>query len=167
MDGTARRGSPTTVEPHGSAVSPITRSRNYGFTFAGGGWGREIARKTDAEVFSSVLGSSARSTATPSPVAHGITRWGFDPLALGSHSYVAVGSSHDDHDAMAGPVDGVPHFAGEATWGREPATVHGALHSGRQSTVSRRGAAPLPGPPPPRGRPVPCPRRTGRAGARC
>ncbi|MFI1092329.1 flavin monoamine oxidase family protein [Streptomyces sp. NPDC020917] len=104
-------------------------------TFAGGAWGREIEQKTDEEVVSSVLHSLRKiyGDLVPRPVAHWITRWGIDPLALGSYSYVAVGSSHADHDAMAGPVDGVLHFAGEATWGREPSTVHGALHSGHRA----------------------------------
>lgn len=104
-------------------------------TFAGGAWGREIEQKTDEEVVSSVLHSLRRiyGDSVPRPMAHWITRWGIDPLALGSYSYVAVGSSHADHDAMAGPVDGVLHFAGEATWGREPSTVHGALHSGHRA----------------------------------
>ncbi|MFB7753037.1 flavin monoamine oxidase family protein [Streptomyces sp. NPDC056121] len=104
-------------------------------TFAGGAWGREIEQKADDEVVSSVLSSLRKiyGDAVPEPVAHWITRWGSDPLALGSYSYVAVGASHHDHDAMAEPVDGVLHFAGEATWGRDPATVHGALCSGHRA----------------------------------
>ncbi len=104
-------------------------------TFAGGTWGREIEAMTDAEVVSSVLGSLRKiyGPSVPDPVGHWITRWGSDPLAQGSYSYVAVGSSHDDHDALAGPVDGVLHFAGEATYGHEPATVHGALLSGHRA----------------------------------
>ncbi|MFD4652424.1 flavin monoamine oxidase family protein [Streptomyces sp. NPDC058441] len=114
-----------------SAVS----SKPMLLTFAGGAWGREIEQKTDEEVVSSVLRSLREiyGDSVPEPVAHWITRWGVDPLALGSYSYVAVGSSHDDHDAMAGPIDGVLHFAGEATCGREPATVHGALQSGHRA----------------------------------
>ncbi|MCQ4208347.1 FAD-dependent oxidoreductase [Streptomyces longispororuber] len=104
-------------------------------TFAGGNWGREIEGMTDAEVVASVLGSLRKiyGATVPDPVGHWLTRWGSDPLAGGSYSYVAVGSSHDDHDAMAGPVDGVLHFAGEATYGHEPATVHGALLSGHRA----------------------------------
>lgn len=104
-------------------------------TFAGGDWGREIEQKTDDEVVSSVLRSlrTVYGESVPDPVAHWITRWGGDPLALGSYSYIAVGSAYADHDAMAGPVDDVLHFAGEATWGRDPATVHGALLSGHRA----------------------------------
>ncbi|WP_338693479.1 NAD(P)/FAD-dependent oxidoreductase [Streptomyces sp. Q6] len=111
-------------------------------TFAGGAWGREIERRTDDEVVASVLDSlrALYGAGVPDPVAHWITRWGSDPLALGSYSYVAVGSSHDDHDALAGPVDGVLHFAGEATYGHEPATVHGALLSGHRAAERILGA---------------------------
>ncbi|WTU55780.1 FAD-dependent oxidoreductase [Streptomyces sp. NBC_00056] len=114
-------------------------------TFAGGAWGREIEQKTDEEVVASVLSSLRKiyGGSAPDPVAHWITRWGTDPFALGSYSYVAVGSSHNDHDAMAGPVDGVLHFAGEATCGHEPATVHGALHSGHRAAERILGS-PIP-----------------------
>jgi monoamine oxidase len=44
-----------------------------------------------------------------------------------------VGASHDDHDAMATPVGGVLHLAGEATWSTDPATVNGALLSGHRA----------------------------------
>ncbi|MEV5611151.1 NAD(P)/FAD-dependent oxidoreductase [Streptomyces sp. NPDC052225] len=114
-------------------------------TFAGGAWGREIERKTDEEIVASVLDAlrALYGASVPDPVAHWITRWGSDPLARGSYSYVAVGSSHDDHDALAGPVDGVLHFAGEATYAHEPATVHGALLSGHRAAERILGA-PIP-----------------------
>ncbi|MER6531560.1 NAD(P)/FAD-dependent oxidoreductase [Streptomyces sp. NPDC001508] len=131
------------IRQHGRASVPwhswydvsVVSGKPMLLTFAGGAWGREIEQKTDDEVVSSVLSSlrTMYGDSVPEPVAHWITRWGSEPLALGSYSYVAVGSSHDDHDAMAGPVDGVLHFAGEATWGRDPATVHGALNSGHRA----------------------------------
>ncbi|MFD5562500.1 flavin monoamine oxidase family protein [Kitasatospora griseola] len=111
-------------------------------TFAGGDWAREIEQLTDEEIVTSVVDAlrGIHGDAVPDPVAHWITRWASDPLALGSYSYVAVGSSHDDHDAMAEPVDGVLHFAGEATYGHEPATVHGALLSGHRAAERVLGA---------------------------
>ncbi|MFJ5921140.1 flavin monoamine oxidase family protein [Kitasatospora sp. NPDC092948] len=114
-------------------------------TFAGGDYARAIEQQTDEEIVASVMGSlrDIYGDAAPTPVAHWITRWASDPLALGSYSYVAVGSSHHDHDAMAEPVDGVLHFAGEATYGQEPATVHGALLSGHRAAERVLGA-PLP-----------------------
>lgn len=75
------------------------------------------------------------------------TRWGSDPLFLGSYSYVAVGSSGDDLDTMAeplpkfgkpapGPIASTPPpplqilFAGEATHRTHYSTTHGAYFSG-------------------------------------
>ncbi|MFI9784202.1 flavin monoamine oxidase family protein [Kitasatospora sp. NPDC051984] len=111
-------------------------------TFAGGDFARELEAMTDEEIVASVVGAlrGIHGDAVPDPVGHWITRWASDPLALGSYSYVAVGSSHDDHDAMAEPVDGVLHFAGEATYGHEPATVHGALLSGHRAAERVLGA---------------------------
>ncbi|EEF48065.1 probable polyamine oxidase 5 [Ricinus communis] len=70
------------------------------------------------------------------------SRWGNDPLFLGSYSYVAVGSSGDDMDKLAEPLprignfetDGCPQlqilFAGEATHRTHYSTTHGAYFSG-------------------------------------
>ncbi|XP_039270275.2 lysine-specific histone demethylase 1A-like isoform X1 [Styela clava] len=82
----------------------------------------------------------------PEPKHSHITRWGSDPWAKGSYSYVSTTSSGDDYDVMAKPVfptDGdensdfkdakkLPRlfFAGEHTMRNYPATVHGALLSG-------------------------------------
>ncbi|KAL4302424.1 hypothetical protein GQ457_10G001050 [Hibiscus cannabinus] len=69
------------------------------------------------------------------------TKWGSDPLFLGSYSYVAVGSSGADFDTMAEPLPksptGTVHhnplqilFAGEATHRTHYSTTHGAYFSG-------------------------------------
>ncbi|KAK8654711.1 hypothetical protein V6N13_107314 [Hibiscus sabdariffa] len=69
------------------------------------------------------------------------TKWGSDPLFLGSYSYVAVGSSGVDFDTMAEPLPkspaGTVHhhplqilFAGEATHRTHYSTTHGAYFSG-------------------------------------
>ncbi|XP_056176824.1 probable polyamine oxidase 5 [Syzygium oleosum] len=69
------------------------------------------------------------------------SRWGTDPLFLGSYSYVAVGSSGDDLDTMAEPLPResretgtLPElqilFAGEATHRTHYSTTHGAYLSG-------------------------------------
>ncbi|MEU6412923.1 FAD-dependent oxidoreductase [Microbispora sp. NPDC046933] len=104
-------------------------------TFAGGRWGRRIETMSDEEIVTSVLASLRRiyGDAVPEPVGHWITRWGSDEFARGSYSYIAAGASHADHDAMATPVGGVLHLAGEATWSVDPATVHGALLSGHRA----------------------------------
>ncbi|KAE8722013.1 putative polyamine oxidase 5 [Hibiscus syriacus] len=72
------------------------------------------------------------------------SKWGSDPLFLGSYSYVAVGSSGADLDTMAEPLPktgsseldrAVDHplqilFAGEATHRTHYSTTHGAYFSG-------------------------------------
>jgi monoamine oxidase len=59
-----------------------------------------------------------------------VTRWASDPWSRGSYSYLAVGSSPDDRDALRADVDDRVFFAGEATSRRFPATAHGALTEG-------------------------------------
>uniref|UniRef100_A0A7N0UYJ2 Amine oxidase domain-containing protein n=1 Tax=Kalanchoe fedtschenkoi TaxID=63787 RepID=A0A7N0UYJ2_KALFE len=70
------------------------------------------------------------------------TKWGNDPLFLGSYSYVAVGSSGDDVDKLAEPLPEISGsndsrlpqlqilFAGEATHRTHYSTTHGAYYSG-------------------------------------
>ncbi|XP_076943258.1 putative polyamine oxidase 5 [Bidens hawaiensis] len=64
------------------------------------------------------------------------TKWGSDPLFLGSYSYVAVGSSICDMDTLAEPLTkSGSHplqilFAGEATHRTHYSTTHGAYFSG-------------------------------------
>ncbi len=75
-----------------------------------------------------------------------MTRWAEDPFALGSYSYLAVGSSPADRDALAEPIDDRLLFAGEATSsGGYPGTVHGALRSGVRE-AERVGALGIDGP---------------------
>ena len=112
-------------------------------TFAGGEWARRIEQMADDEIVASVLEGLRRNygEALPEPTGHWITRWGSDPFALGSYSYVARGASYDDHDVIATPIGGVLHLAGEATWGDGPATVNGALLSGHRAAERILGAA--------------------------
>ncbi|KAF6174897.1 hypothetical protein GIB67_026385 [Kingdonia uniflora] len=68
------------------------------------------------------------------------SKWGTDPLFMGSYSYVAVGSSGDDLDSMAEPLPMISDhydvaplqilFAGEATHRTQYSTTHGAYFSG-------------------------------------
>ncbi|RPA81364.1 hypothetical protein BJ508DRAFT_209259 [Ascobolus immersus RN42] len=64
------------------------------------------------------------------PLESIITRWRSDPYARGSYSYIATGSTGEDYDRLAAPVADKVFFAGEATCGTHPATVHGAYISG-------------------------------------
>ena len=65
----------------------------------------------------------------PPPLEVIVTRWKRDPFTRGTYSYVAPETEQGDYDLMAEPVGNL-HFAGEATCGTHPATVHGAFLSG-------------------------------------
>ena len=77
--------------------------------------------------------ATAGGGGVPEPEAWTITRWRADPFARSSYSFLAVGSSPDDRRALAAPVGDRLFFAGEATSVDDPATVHGALTSGRDA----------------------------------
>ncbi|MDV3135784.1 MULTISPECIES: flavin monoamine oxidase family protein [Mycobacterium] len=66
----------------------------------------------------------------PAPTGSLVTRWAADPYARGSYSFVAVGSSPDDMEALAAPANDRLAFAGEATNAEFFGTVHGAYLSG-------------------------------------
>jgi monoamine oxidase len=97
----------------------------------GGAGARRIESLPDALVVDEGLTALRRmfGDAVPAPDGYRITRWAADPFARGSYSYLHVGASADDHDLLGTP-SGRVQLAGEATWGDDPATVHGALLSG-------------------------------------
>ncbi|KAK5172331.1 uncharacterized protein LTR77_003969 [Saxophila tyrrhenica] len=70
---------------------------------------------------------SPEKVTAPSEVI--VTRWKRDPFTRGTYSYVGPRTRSGDYDLMAKPVGNL-HFAGEATCGTHPATVHGAFLSG-------------------------------------
>ncbi|KAL5372738.1 hypothetical protein DPSP01_013254 [Paraphaeosphaeria sporulosa] len=70
----------------------------------------------------------------PLPTETIVTRWRRDPFARGSYSYVGPQTQAGDYDVMARPY-GPIHFAGEATCGTHPATVHGAYLSGLRAAA--------------------------------
>ncbi|KAF9243706.1 hypothetical protein DTO006G1_6883 [Penicillium roqueforti] len=87
---------------------------------------------SDEEIITEVTGQLRnvfKDTKVPGPLETIITRWGQDPFTYGSYSYVAAAAFPDDYDLMARPIGNL-HFAGEATCGTHPATVHGAYLSG-------------------------------------
>ncbi|MCP3975701.1 MAG: NAD(P)-binding protein [bacterium] len=82
----------------------------------------------------------------PDPAAAIVTRWRADRLARGSYSYLSLDSRPGDRELLAAPVGTSLFFAGEATSSSNPATVHGALMSGRDAAsrleaVANRGAS--------------------------
>jgi monoamine oxidase len=114
-------------------------------TFAAGPCAEAIRGWTDEAITESVLAAlrEIHPDADISPTGVEITRWREDPFTGGSYAYMSVGSTTDDHDALATPVGGVLHLAGEATWTEDPATVTAALRSGHRAAedVLRRQVA--------------------------
>jgi monoamine oxidase len=66
----------------------------------------------------------------PDPVAVLPTRWRMDPYARGAYTYLPVGASPADLDALAEPLGGRVLFAGEATNAARFGFADGALSSG-------------------------------------
>lgn len=104
-------------------------------TFAAGPTAVEIRDWEDSRVVESILEQLRRlyGERVEEPTEVHVTRWHEDPFTRGSYAYMTVGSTTEDHDALATPVGGVLHLAGEATWTDDPATVSAALHSGHRA----------------------------------
>ena len=98
--------------------------------FNAGKFARAVETMTDAGVIASA--SSALTPAFPGlPTPTGLLRssWSVDPFSLGSYSFIGVGASLADRDALAAP-EGRRFFAGEACSRDHAGTVHGAYTSG-------------------------------------
>ncbi|WP_006247415.1 flavin monoamine oxidase family protein [Mycolicibacterium tusciae] len=91
--------------------------------------GRE-AREREALTDQDAVAQVVSALNAPNPTGSLVTRWAADPFARGSYSFIAVGSSPDDMEALAEPVGERLLFAGEATNPEFFATVHGAYLSG-------------------------------------
>lgn len=92
----------------------------------GGSEARAREALSDQDAVSQVV----TALGAPPPTGSLVTRWAADPYARGSYSFVAVGSSPDDMEALAEPVNDRLAFAGEATNAEFFGTVHGAYLSG-------------------------------------
>jgi monoamine oxidase len=100
--------------------------------FAGGSVARRLeTMPRDAAVLEALASARAAIGADlPGPTAAVVTGWASDPFARGSYSFLAVGSSAADREALSEPVGDRLFIAGEAVDRRYPATVHGAWASG-------------------------------------
>jgi monoamine oxidase len=99
----------------------------------------EVEGWTDRDTTASALAAlrAMFGNAVPDPLGSQISRWRQDPFALGAYSFNAVGTSRKDRKALFGADwDDRLVFAGEATSADKPATVHGALMTGRAAALS-------------------------------
>ncbi|KAG2424752.1 hypothetical protein HYH02_015134 [Chlamydomonas schloesseri] len=105
--------------------------------FNGGSPARALAALSDAEVVARALAPlrkllpASRQAAFPPPTRTYVTRWASDPWARGAYSFERAGADEDTKAAAFRAVaGGRVGFAGEATYGSYPSTVHGAYLSG-------------------------------------
>ncbi len=104
------------------------------FAFNAGAYARQVEAMTDAEALQAAS-EALRSTFGASfvaPAAMLRSNWTRDPFSMGSYSFIAVGSSLSDRDALAAR-EGALFFAGEACSREHAATVHGAYLSGEKA----------------------------------
>ena len=88
--------------------------------------------RSDREITSHMLHvlRAVQGGPIPDPTRVVITRWGKDPFTQGSYSYIKIGSSPADQDALAAPVAGRLLFAGEASSAARNGYADGALSTG-------------------------------------
>lgn len=92
------------------------------------GGANAVAREQHSDT--QTVGDVVAALGAPAPAGAVVTRWGADPYARGSYSFLAVGSGPHDQRALAEPVGDRLAFAGEATHEEFFATAHGAYLSG-------------------------------------
>jgi monoamine oxidase len=93
----------------------------------------QVEARDEREVVADVVGVLRRiygAERVRDPLRSTVTKWRSDPFALGSYSYIAVGATGADIDALAEPVENRLFFAGEATSRTHPATTTGAMMTG-------------------------------------
>ena len=82
-----------------------------------------------------ILARIHQKESLPPPVQYMVSRWGQDPFARGSYSFVGPDATGKDYDILGESVDQKLFFAGEATCRTHPATVHGAYLSGLRAAA--------------------------------
>jgi hypothetical protein len=109
----------------------------------GGDKGREVELWPEPRLREWSLGilGDVFGAAIPEPVAIERTAWSRDPFARGAYSYMAVGATPADIDALAEPVEDRLFFAGEATYRHHWAATQGAYVSGLREAARIVGDA--------------------------
>jgi polyamine oxidase len=101
-------------------------------SFCGGSFARSIVERSDDDVIGRVLAilREVHGSGVPDPELALRTRWLADPFARGSYSYIPVGATPADMDALGDPAGPRLLFAGEATVREYYGTVAAAMISG-------------------------------------
>jgi monoamine oxidase len=111
-----------------SAAGPIV------LAFNAGTHGRAVESSTPKELMAGALPAARLLFGDDiEPVEVMTSSWTLDRYALGSYSFHAPGSGLDDRRRLQEPISDRLYLAGEAVGVDNPATVHGALLSGRHA----------------------------------
>ena len=97
-------------------------------------WPHDRVESWTKGVLRDVFGPDSRA-----PLKIVVTQWDADPFARGSYSYVAVGATPEDIEALAAPVGDNLLFAGEATVRTHWACLHSAYVSGLREAARLTG----------------------------
>jgi monoamine oxidase len=102
--------------------------------FNAGTHGRAVESSTPKELMAGALPAARLLFGDDiEPVEVMTSSWTLDRYALGSYSFHAPGSGLDDRRRLQEPISDRLYLAGEAVGVDNPATVHGALLSGRHA----------------------------------
>ncbi|WP_204081083.1 flavin monoamine oxidase family protein [Mycobacterium riyadhense] len=113
-----------------TAAGPIVLAFNAGHR------GRYVESTAPSELIASALPIARQLFGNNiAPIEIKSSSWTVDPFALGSYSFHAPGSGLDDRRRLQEPVGDRLYLAGEAIGVDNPATVHGALLSGRYAAA--------------------------------
>eukprot|EP00048_Salpingoeca_helianthica_P006267 m.96528 g.96528 ORF g.96528 m.96528 type:complete len:568 (+) comp13946_c0_seq5:410-2113(+) len=146
--------------PHGIRIYNLfpINSLNVLMLFYAPPFSWEMEKLSDEEIVAHSLATLSALFHVPltmdclMPDGVAITRWGSDPFALGSYSFVPVGTSAKLATGALRAAQGWVHFCGEATAGEDMQMTQGAVMSGRRVVeeilVSRQLGTPFTGFPP-------------------
>jgi monoamine oxidase len=99
--------------------------------FVAADFAKHVESWTNEQIVARVMGILGKIYGNiPDPVNVHITRWGSDPFARGSYSFMKVHSTPQHVQDLGRPVGRV-HFAGEAT-AKYPGYTHGAFMSAKR-----------------------------------
>jgi monoamine oxidase len=127
--GTAHDAWPWFFNIHRFSEKPILMAFNVG------SYARQLEGRSDEAITEEAMGilhrvAKKNGWKSRRPIATQVTRWGGDPFARGSYSYIPVGASLNDLDLVGAPVGKKLFFAGEATSSQDYMTAHAAYLSG-------------------------------------
>jgi monoamine oxidase len=107
----------------------------------GGAEGRDMEGWTEQRLASWAKGVLDRMFGIDSPLPEGVqvTGWHRDPYSRGAYSHVPPGATPADIEALAEPVGGRLHFAGEHTARMHWAAMQGAVMSGLRAASQASG----------------------------